>query len=1544
MKKLIILLTAFLFYVGAKAQTYTPVPGYWSFQNFKITNIATLPGDTIHTAPTGSISIKNGSVYIKLTAWTLLSSGGGGSASWPIGGNINDQTDLINLLNAKLAKSDTAAMLSPYALKVLTMKYTDSGAMLAPYLRISNFTPAAIGLGNLANSLQVINAGGLTSMAISAYLSLPSPVGGPKIIYTPDTNVFVYNTGSSYVRIGGSGSGGAVAADSSVFVTRTFGSGNYYPKTGNPSSFLTAITGSQVTTALGFTPYNATNPNGYITGNQNITYTSTGDIVGTASGSTALSTTQTVTGLKSIPLPTITSFGNLKYIAGAPGPGFVWDSAQTISSNTLATIDSTSAHSKIVTQLLGLNSVGDGAGGDFYYNPTSTATAVNGMIISIPGRSGRLIRLYQPGAVNVMWFGAKGDGTTLDDAAFQSAVNYSVLVGARLIVPNPISFYRVHSGIKLPTNTHIVGQDMIMTKIIQDSNTFDISVFLPMYNSHDGSIENLNIICNDTATAANKTGSCIRVIMDSAFDHVQTRVTHDWAFKNIRMSGYKGKTAGLILNAHRSGYGGEIYNILTQNCLFDTLGVSGWAVIGEGGVTKSKWYHDITVLNCRSRHTGYVDNSSGFGFDFAGQGENNVVNGCYVSDAVPIAFEFAGPSKTQLLNCRVDSSQRNNTAFGSTVPFTFDCNGSSVGFAGSDNVVKNFQTLDSMPGLPLILNQRRYTSEGVICRAYTSGLYIDTVQGASFTGDKYYNTGASAPYVVWLRQHTSNVNIIASHFTGVTTQAALVLAQDTAFNNIFDNCTFFGEKDSSTLISQSRGAFNNIVTNSIRASNATILYSNNYPQIATPAYAIVVGANGAQGLAAYGTGSRIAALDSLAKSAKGIQIAGNNIVPQTADSAFAGFMTALVFRKVDSMYKGQLSQPIPISHPGSGIWSATATTAGDSLIAFNLVGSAGILVTRNADSSRNFAADPTVIATLSGTQTLTNKTLTSPKLNSSSTSGFVWTATGTDGSGAWAASSGGAGSQNLSLGTATSTTQPVNISGGTGVNLPIATHFLAGLISAASQSRIDSSLVMTWSGKGKKMFHFSNTVDTATWLGMGMTGSKGLSAVYTGTADSASWDVQFTLFTAAGDMLVGGSGGSPTKVTIGPNGSVWGSNGTTALWVTPSTGGTETKDSTGPLPGFFTAVTTNPTTTPVTTFSYVNAPAQNVFGSVSGGTPGYISASLLSGLFANTGTSTTFLRGNATGNLSFAAPNLATDVTGLLNSTSFPAVTGDISITAGTTVATIGSLKVTNAQIANGTLDLANKVTGILAGANGGTGAINIGKTITLAGNFVTSGANALTLTTTAATNVTLPTSGTLLATNGNGSSLTNIVTSLSGTANQVLVSTATGTPVLSLPQSIAAGSSPTFTSLTLSGLAGGAVADNIVTISGGVLRSTTLATLGIFSNTYTPTFANTSNVSSLVNQGGKYTLNGNQVDVSVGVIVTPSASGLCTATVTLPIATSSTTQNYIGSGTGFENSPNLAYLPVMVTNIQSTTTATFSFVAPNTDAKAINIHFMYSL
>lgn len=53
-----------------------------------------------------------------------------------------------------------------------------------------------------------------------------------------------------------------------------YGITDAYPLTGNPSNFLTTINSLQVTTALGFVPYNSTNPNGYISSVPAQTWTS----------------------------------------------------------------------------------------------------------------------------------------------------------------------------------------------------------------------------------------------------------------------------------------------------------------------------------------------------------------------------------------------------------------------------------------------------------------------------------------------------------------------------------------------------------------------------------------------------------------------------------------------------------------------------------------------------------------------------------------------------------------------------------------------------------------------------------------------------------------------------------------------------------------------------------------------------------------------------------------------------------------------------------------------------------------------------------------------------------------------------------------------------------------------------------------------------------------------------------------------------------------------------------------------------------------------
>ncbi len=75
-------------------------------------------------------------------------------------------------------------------------------------------------------------------------------------------------------------------------------------------------------------------------------------------------------------------------------------------------------------KVLGYYNAGDGGGGDFFWDNTDTTTSENGgTIFEVTGASGRWKRIYS-GAINVKWFGAKGDGIIDDSIAIKLAVQY----------------------------------------------------------------------------------------------------------------------------------------------------------------------------------------------------------------------------------------------------------------------------------------------------------------------------------------------------------------------------------------------------------------------------------------------------------------------------------------------------------------------------------------------------------------------------------------------------------------------------------------------------------------------------------------------------------------------------------------------------------------------------------------------------------------------------------------------------------------------------------------------------------------------------------------------------------------------------------------------------------------------------------------------------------------------------------------------------------------------------------------------------------------
>lgn len=85
--------------------------------------------------------------------------------------------------------------------------------------------------------------------------------------------------------------------------------------------------------------------------------------------------------------------------------------------------------------VLGYYAVGDGGGGDFYWDNTSDQGNNDGTIISVAGQ-GRWKRLVTGGSINVKWFGAKGDGVYNDtDAIAKAAKIIEDNDGGTLIFP-----------------------------------------------------------------------------------------------------------------------------------------------------------------------------------------------------------------------------------------------------------------------------------------------------------------------------------------------------------------------------------------------------------------------------------------------------------------------------------------------------------------------------------------------------------------------------------------------------------------------------------------------------------------------------------------------------------------------------------------------------------------------------------------------------------------------------------------------------------------------------------------------------------------------------------------------------------------------------------------------------------------------------------------------------------------------------------------------------------------------------------------------------
>lgn len=96
-------------------------------------------------------------------------------------------------------------------------------------------------------------------------------------------------------------------------------------------------------------------------------------------------------------------------------------------------------------------------GGKFVWDAASTATDDGGVVIAITGRAqGRWVRPID-GPVNVTWWGAKGDGITIDRLPIQYAINFAAPRFLKTYVPARIKEYMIDLTLWTPLGTSLFG-------------------------------------------------------------------------------------------------------------------------------------------------------------------------------------------------------------------------------------------------------------------------------------------------------------------------------------------------------------------------------------------------------------------------------------------------------------------------------------------------------------------------------------------------------------------------------------------------------------------------------------------------------------------------------------------------------------------------------------------------------------------------------------------------------------------------------------------------------------------------------------------------------------------------------------------------------------------------------------------------------------------------------------------------------------------------------------------------------------------------------
>lgn len=174
-----------------------------------------------------------------------------------------------------------------------------------------------------------------------------------------------------------------------------------------------------------------------------------------------------------------------------------------------------------VCVVLGYNDIGDGGGGQFYWDGGSSANLDGGLVFKGSLPAGRWIRLYSE-LISVRWFGATGKDSVSDTAGFQKSIARSRTVFV------PSGSYSINETIEVnvPGFSFIgSGSDSTIIYFVPSSDNKPCFLFKPLNDGAGKLVANKFCGFSITATSGSSTMKLTAVQLLGNSDSTRKRIT-----------------------------------------------------------------------------------------------------------------------------------------------------------------------------------------------------------------------------------------------------------------------------------------------------------------------------------------------------------------------------------------------------------------------------------------------------------------------------------------------------------------------------------------------------------------------------------------------------------------------------------------------------------------------------------------------------------------------------------------------------------------------------------------------------------------------------------------------------------------------------------------------------------------------------------------------------------------------------------------------------------------------------------------------------------